>query len=382
MIACGVKPGDEVIVPAYTFPAPAFSVLMANAIPIFADINIETYNIDENDVVSLLGVFKKVRAIIAVHLNGYPARVIKLREIADANNIKLIEDAAQAFGAKVNGRFVGTIGHVGCFSFMPAKQLASCGELGGICTNDLELINNANSVKTYGRKVLENSNKFFYNIFSYGFNYKPSPFNCLFLKPQLEHFEKIISSIQKNVRDLNAFIDLNVPYLETQNQEPGFEHVYHFCRYKCNGKNLELSNTGLLRECIMDIMQAEGLPLRLYQTHPVYGQLIFRRIKECKKNDVYPWALNVKNLQLYRENYSYERHKNTLNAIDYSFAIGNNGPSASIFLNKKLIDLYKEGFFKITSNINELVEYYYKKTKYESPYDGNVRLSDTNGDFV
>ena len=109
----------------------------------------DTYNIDENNVIELLRKFKKVKAIIAVHMQGYPCNLKELKKIADDYNVKLIEACAQAFGAKVDNKYVGTYGDIGCFSFMPVKQLASCGELGGICTNNVDLFNNANSVKTY-----------------------------------------------------------------------------------------------------------------------------------------------------------------------------------------------------------------------------------------
>ncbi len=117
LIACNVTYGDEVIVPSWTFAAPAFQVLRTGAIPIFADIKPDTYNLDENNVIELLNKFKKVKAIIAVHMQGYPCNLKSLRKIADDYNIKLIEDCAQAFGAKVDGKYVGTYGDIGCFSF-------------------------------------------------------------------------------------------------------------------------------------------------------------------------------------------------------------------------------------------------------------------------
>lgn len=106
LIACNVTYGDEVIVPSWTFAAPAFQVLRVGAIPIFADIKPDTYNIDENDVIELLNKFKKVKAIIAVHMQGYPCNLKKLRKIADDYNIKLIEDCAQAFGAKIDDKLI------------------------------------------------------------------------------------------------------------------------------------------------------------------------------------------------------------------------------------------------------------------------------------
>ena len=118
-----------------------------------------------------------------MHLNQKKKNILFLKNLTYYFQfLKLIEDCAQAFGAKVDNKYVGTYGDIGCFSFMPVKQLASCGELGGICTNNVDLFNNANSVKTYAQKIIEGDTNFYYNYFTYGYNYKPSAFNCLFLK--------------------------------------------------------------------------------------------------------------------------------------------------------------------------------------------------------
>ena len=117
--ACEINLGDEVIIPSYTFQATAISVLLANAIPVFSDIDPDTYNIDPDSVISLIS--KKTKAVIAVHIGGQPANMGKLKEICKKYNILLIEDAAQAHGAKWMDQKVGAIGDVGIFSFQSSK---------------------------------------------------------------------------------------------------------------------------------------------------------------------------------------------------------------------------------------------------------------------
>ncbi|MCI9016870.1 MAG: hypothetical protein HFJ53_06880 [Clostridia bacterium] len=382
LIACNISYGDEVIVPAWTFPAPAFQILRVGAVPIFADIRQDTYNIDENNVIKLLKKFKKVKAIIAVHMQGYPCNIKKLREIADNYNIKLIEDCAQAFGAKINNKYVGTYGDIGCFSFMPAKQLASCGELGGICTNNVELFNNANSVKTYAQKIIEGDSDFYYNSFTYGYNYKPSVLNCLFLKYQLENFNNIINKIQNNANRLTQFLNNNINFLLPPKLENGYEHVYHLYRISCNTSNLNIKNTGKFREVIMKILEKEGLTTRLYQTHPVYKQKIFQQIFNKDKTKLYPWRFNEEYIELYKENYSDSSHRQTLEVIDNTFAIGDISSAPFYLMNDKIVDLYIQGLKKIAYNIDELIEYCNNEKSYFNPYNEICRLSDTKGIFM
>ena len=380
LVACDVSYGDEVIVPSWTFASPAFQVLRRGAIPIFADIKNDTYNIDENDVVRLLKKFKKVKAIIAVHMQGYPSNLIKLRKIADDFNVKLIEDCAQAFGAKINNRFVGTYGDIGCFSFMSVKQLATCGELGGICTNNLDLLNKANSVKTYAQKIVEGDNNFYYNSFTYGFNCKASPINCIFLKYQLEHFSETISKIQKNAERLSMFLNNNVNFLIPPKIENGYEHVYHLYRISCDTSKLKVKNVGRFRDVIMKILEKEGLSTRLYQTHPVYMQRIFQQLFD--KNTPYPWLFNKEDIKLYKENYSNATHKCTLDVIDNTFAIGDTSAAPFYLMNDDIINFYIEGFKKISQNIDKIVDYCNSSDEYINPYNEIVKLSDTKGVFI
>ena len=136
---------------------------------------------------------------------------------------------------------------------------------------------------------------------------------------------------------------------------------------------------GKFRETIMKVLKAEGLTTRLYQTHPVYKQLIFQKIFDGEE---YPWKLNKEYMDLYKENYSNYSHVQTLNVIDNTFAIGNKSSAPFYFMQDEVIDLYIQGFEKIKENINQIVEYCNNEEEYHSPYEGIARLSDTNGKFI
>lgn len=136
---------------------------------------------------------------------------------------------------------------------------------------------------------------------------------------------------------------------------------------------------GKFRETIMKVLKAEGLTTRLYQTHPVYKQLIFQKIFDGEE---YPWKFNNEYMDLYKENYSNYSHVQTLNVIDNTFAIGNKSSAPFYFMQDEVIDLYIQGFEKIKENINQIVEYCNNEEEYHSPYEGIARLSDTNGKFI
>jgi len=143
-----MKSGDEVILPANSFVATALAVSQCDLIPVFADCDINTYNIDPESVKEKLT--DKTRAIIAVHLFGQVAPMYELRGISSKHNLKLIEDAAQAHGADYNGKKVGGLGDAAAFSFYPVKNLGSLGDAGAVTTDDAGLARLIRSISNYG----------------------------------------------------------------------------------------------------------------------------------------------------------------------------------------------------------------------------------------
>ncbi len=149
MAALGIGPGHEVIVPANTFAATAEAVLMAGATPVFADVDRDTLNLDVEDAEDRLT--PQTRAVVPVHLHGNPADMAGVLELASHNNLRVIEDAAQAHGAVWDGRRVGGIGSAGCFSFYPSKNLGAFGDGGAVATNDVKVAEWIRRVRDHGR---------------------------------------------------------------------------------------------------------------------------------------------------------------------------------------------------------------------------------------
>jgi dTDP-4-amino-4,6-dideoxygalactose transaminase len=149
--ALEIGPGDEVIVPAFTFAATAEAVVLAGATPVFADIDPDTFTIDPSSVAELLG--PRTRAIIPVHLFGHCASMDALRVLADAHELRLVEDAAQAIGARWRGVPAGRLGHVAAFSFFPTKNLGAPGDGGMVTTTDGQLAEKLRALRVHGRRA-------------------------------------------------------------------------------------------------------------------------------------------------------------------------------------------------------------------------------------
>ena len=153
LVACGVGPGDEVIVPAFTFFASAEAVSYTGATPVFADVDAATFNLNVDSLKK--SITSKTKAVIAVHLFGQCAALDEISRICKENKLVLVEDVAQALGADYDGRRAGSWGDFGCFSFYPTKNLAAAGDAGLITTNDrkhdetLRMLRHHGSRKTY-----------------------------------------------------------------------------------------------------------------------------------------------------------------------------------------------------------------------------------------
>ena len=144
----GFGPGDEIIVPAFTFIATVFAVQQVGATPVFVDVELTSANIDATQIEA--AITSRTVAIIGVHLYGQPCDVVRITQIADKHGLAFIEDAAQAHGAQVNGKLVGTWGHAAAFSFYPTKNLGALGDAGAVSTNDAQIASRIRSLRSYG----------------------------------------------------------------------------------------------------------------------------------------------------------------------------------------------------------------------------------------
>lgn len=218
MLAAQVLPGDEVIVPSHTAGPSVAAIRMLNAVPVFADVELETGCLDPASVAACMG--PKVKAIIAVHLYGHPAEVAELKRIADAHGATLIEDCAQALGAAVDGRPVGSLGHVACFSFYPTKNLGALGDGGAVASLDPALVARAKALRAYGWATKPQ-----FAELPYGRCSRLDELQAALLAVKLEHLDAWNERRRAVAAAYNeAFADLP---LSLPVERHGTRHVYH-----------------------------------------------------------------------------------------------------------------------------------------------------------
>mgnify|MGYP003327874635 FL=1 len=213
LVAAGIKAGDEVIVPSFTFAATANSVALTGATPVFVDIDPKTFNIDPAAIEA--AITPRTKGIQPVHLYGLPAQMDVINEIACKHNILVFEDAAQAHLATLNGKYVGSFGYAATFSFYPTKNMTS-GEGGMIaCANDemtrmCKLLRNQGMEKRYENEVV-------------GFNTRMTDIHAAIGREQLKKIEGWTKTRQANAK----FLDENLKGVVTPYVTPGASHVYH-----------------------------------------------------------------------------------------------------------------------------------------------------------
>jgi len=252
LLSLGISKGDEVLVADYTYPATGHSVVYCGATPRFVDIDKKTYNIDPEII--LKKITKKTKAIIPVHTFGQPADMSPIMEIAQKYNLKVIEDAACAFGAKYHGKFAGLIGDIGCFSFHARKGITT-GEGGMVVTKDKDTADLIRRLSVFGIKTAWDREKkarsFEVPIFTdIGYNYKMSDIIAAVGIAQLPKLELIIKKKQK----LAKYWDEKITEIDTIKKPYVSENVRHiFQSYvalldkKINRNKLiwELNNRGI-----------------------------------------------------------------------------------------------------------------------------------------
>jgi len=179
MLALGIGQGDEVIIPANTFIATAWGVSHAGAVPVFVDCN-DSWEIDPTKIEA--AITSKTKAIIGVHLYGQPFDIDAVKAICDKHKLFLVEDAAQAQGARYKGKTVGTFGEMACYSFYPGKNLGACGEAGGITTNHEKYAKHLKSLRNHGSTV-----RYYHD--EIGYNYRMGGLEGASLSVKLKYLE-------------------------------------------------------------------------------------------------------------------------------------------------------------------------------------------------
>lgn len=212
-LAAGIKPGDEVIVPSFSFAATANSVALAGAVPVFVDVEENHFNLDPSKIEA--AITKKTRAIMPVHLYGHPADMVTITEIAKKHDLLVFEDAAQAHGAKVNGIPVGAWGIAASFSFYPTKNMTS-GEGGMVTTPSDEVSRMVKVLRNQGMEIR-------YQNEVVGFNTRMTDIHAAIGREQLKKLPRWTAQRQQNA----AFLNENLEGVVVPATAPGMEHVFH-----------------------------------------------------------------------------------------------------------------------------------------------------------
>ena len=212
--AGGIGPGDDVITVAHTAMATVTAIESTGASPVLVDIDPRTFTLDPQ--AARLAITERTRAILVVHLYGQPADLDPLKSLADENNLLLIEDCAQAHGAGYKGRKVGTIGHMGAFSYYPTKNMGAYGDGGAVITNDTGLADELHKLRNYGQTSR-------YSHKSRGTNSRLDAMQAAILRVKLKHLDRH-NARRQEIADLYSE---NLRAVVKPYTLPGTEHVYH-----------------------------------------------------------------------------------------------------------------------------------------------------------
>lgn len=264
LLAAGIRAEDEVIVPPYTFVSTATAVIEANAVPVFADIDLNTFNLDAAAVRAC--VTPRTRAIIPVHFAGQPADMTAIMSIAQEHALVVIEDAAHAHGAAYHGRPAGSLGHMASFSFQSSKNLTS-GEGGIITTNDDALAESCRSIHNCGRVP----DGLWYEHHVISGNYRLGEFQGAVLNRQLDRLEEQTRTRDRNGQYLASRMAA-LPGLHPQARQPDCtRHGYHLFMLR-----IDAAAFGAPRTAVLKALEAEGIPCSAGYGFSLPDQPLFR----------------------------------------------------------------------------------------------------------
>lgn len=253
LTALGIGSGDEVITTPFTFIATANTISHCGARPVFVDIDPRTYNIDPAAIEA--AITRHTKAIVPVHLYGQPADMDPIMELAEAHGLCVIEDAAQAIGARYRGRRVGSIGHAGCLSFYPTKNLGAYGDGGMMVTNDAVLAEEVDILRRQGGKKK-------YHAEVLGFNSRLDSLQAAILGVKLKYLDtwnEARRQVAQRYNELLANLPVTTPY-----ESPDVYHVYH-----------QYTIRALERDALAAYLKERGIRTMVYYPVPLHLQGLY-----------------------------------------------------------------------------------------------------------
>lgn len=268
--ACGVKAGDEVIVPGFTFIATGSAVSALGARPVFADVEPATFNLDPDQIEARIT--SRTRAIVVVHLFGLAADMDPILAVAEKHGIPVIEDNAQSFGASYKGRKTGSMARLGCLSFYPSKNLGAYGDAGMIVTSDEKLAARLRSLRNHGQTGQ-------YLSTERGWNSRLDELQAAILRVKLRHMADWTARRQEHARLYNSLL-VDLPGIILPRVPPGREHVYYLYTIRVEGqaggrtRTTEKGNE-VRSDLVQQRLKERGIASMVYYPVPLHLQPLY-----------------------------------------------------------------------------------------------------------
>ncbi|MBD2454842.1 DegT/DnrJ/EryC1/StrS family aminotransferase [Nostoc sp. FACHB-87] len=265
--ALEIGAGDEVITTPFTFIATAEVISAVGAKPVFVDIDINTYNLDLQQIAA--AITPKTKAIIPVHLFGQPVDMTELMAIANNHNLAVIEDCAQSTGAVWENQKVGSIGHIGCFSFYPTKNLGGCGDGGAITTNDPELAAKMRVIKEHGQR-----NRYYYE--EVGVNSRLDAIQAAILQIKLRYLDNWNQKRQAIASYYQQFLS-QISGIVVPEELPGGESVWNQFTIRVISESRNGASASR-RDWVKNQLQERGVNSMIYYPYPLHLQPVYQHL--------------------------------------------------------------------------------------------------------
>jgi len=340
LASAGIKPGDEVIVPAYTYWATAAAVLHHNAIPVFVDIELETFCLDPDRIEEKIG--EHTRALLPVHIHGMPADMDRINEIARRHGLLVIEDACQAHGAEYKGRKTGVLAHAAGFSLNRSKNLTAC-EGGLYTTDNEEFYQYAARMREFGEVILPGRPRE-YNAYTLGWMYRTIEFANAFGRSQLRRLDQHNAQRREMAERLNREL-ARIPGVSPVACPPDRNPCYwtYVAEFRPEQLGLEVP-VNEFRRAAESALRAEGVPISHWQHVPVPAQDVFQTMEGYGRGC--PWTCRFGRQIEYRG----EDYPNTLRFLERHSCVGGVHPPNSM----ELMALYVQAFQKVMARASDL----------------------------
>jgi len=345
----GVVCGDEVIAPAFTYLGSVSGIVHANAIPVFVDVKPDTANIDPTKIEEK--VTEKTRAIIVVDLHGLPADYDEIAAVAKRHGLAVVEDGAQAHGARYKGRLVGGLGDISGCSLNGSKPLSGLCEGGLLTTDDEEAMQRATRLKMFGEPATP-ENEGTQDAYAMGYTYRVDNLQAAFGRSQLRRLDETVAHRQANCERLMSKLQ-GVPGIEIPPMPDESTHAYFFLPFKIRPDQLGLDvQPAIFRETLSKILKVEGVNARRWQSATL-PEMTMMAYKNAYGHGC-PWSCPHANqiAEYNADEYPVARHW-----VEEALVVGHSTDGLGPPNGPELMDAYADGFEKVlVDNRDEFVK--------------------------